>query len=348
LVLVFVKLSGLILAAIVIGAAATYDIKLPVERKRLRRLAAAALAVASIGIVFYFAWFSRGWSVLTPATGLQWSQFAPSAALAIVASWGGGASLGDLVHFVFLHPARPLLKSATPIYFAMIPLAVATFWLMARRLRTEYDSYLRFAGLVGVTFAAVMVAMWLRGAEIDLDERHFRIPAQLLLVGIVHAFVSVPARPVRTLFALVATLGALYGVASFASHASTALHHPLSIRGFRHNVVSAPVLDFMHAADSDAKRDKTPPIILIPTPELGLEVGQARLIYTHVDFEKPERIRERVWHGRVPKVFVVLQRRMVSNGKAELTLRAFADIPASQWQMTPIDSEFVAFTARDY
>src|SRR5690349_12526540 len=85
----------------------------------------------------------------------------------------------------------------------------------------------------------------------------------------------------------------------------------------------------------------------VPTPELGLEIRQARLIHTHVDFETPERIRQRVWHGRVPKLFVILQSRMVSNGKAALTLRAFADIPASKWRMVPIDSEFVLFTAQD-
>ena len=49
----------------------------------------------------------------------------------------------------------------------------------------------------------------------------------------------------------------------------------------------------------------------------------------------------------MPKLFVILQSRMVSNGKAELTLRAFADIPASKWRMVPIDSEFVLFTAQD-
>lgn len=347
MVLIFAKLSGLILAAIVIGAVATYDVKLPVQRGTSRRLAVASVTIALMGVAFYVAWFSRGWSVLTPATGLQWSQLVPSAALAIAASWGGGASLCDLVHFVFLHPGRPLLKSATPIYLAMIPLALATFWLMARRLRTEYGSYLRFTALVCATFAAVMVVMWLRGAEIELEERHFRVPALLLLVGIVHAFISVPSRPVRAAFALVVTLGGLYGVASFANHASAALRHPLGIRGFRHDVISAPVLDLVHAIDRDAKGNGSPPIILVPTPELGLEIRQARLIHTHVDFETPERIRQRVWHGRVPKLFVILQSRMVSNGKAALTLRAFADIPASKWRMVPIDSEFVLFTAQD-
>ncbi len=347
LVLIFAKLSGPILAAIVTGAVATYDVKLPVQRETIRKLAVASVTLALMGVAFYVAWFSRGWSVLTPATRVEWSQFVPSAALAVAATWGGGASLCDLVHFVFLHPARPLLKSATPIYLAMIPLALATFWLMARRLRTEYGSYLRFTALVCVMFAAVMVVMWLHGAEIELEERHFRVPALILLVGIVHAFVSVRAWPVRWAFALIATLGILYGLASFTNHAAAALRHPLGIRGFRHDVVSRSVLDFVHAVDRDASGGEPLPVLLVPTPELGLEIRHARFIYTHADFEKPERIRQRVWHGRVPKLFVILQTRMMSNGKAELILRSFADIPAGQWRMVPIDGEFVVFTAQD-
>jgi hypothetical protein len=120
----------------------------------------------------------------------------------------------------------------------------------------------------------------------------------------------------------------------------------MSVRGFRQHIASAGALDLVRAIDRPAA-DGTRPVILVPSPEIALEVRQARVIATLADFEEPELLKSRVWHGHVPALYVLIQKRLVANGKADIILRSFVDTPIGSWKLRPIDDEFVVYAATD-
>jgi len=346
LILIFLKLSGLIIAACAIGAAAICADGSWLKREPIRRMVVAGATIAAMGLIFYVGWFTRGWNVLAPATHFDGSKVAPHAAFVLFASWGSSLSAGDLSSYILLRPGAVLVKSATPFYFAIVPFVIATCVFTWWRLRLRYGEYLRFAFWFAGGFAAVMVVIWSRGADIELEERYFRPVSQLLLVGFVHAFITLHSRLARGLFGAVAAAMALYGLSSYVVHAREDLRHPLGVRGFRQHIASAAAVDFLHSIDV-VSRDGSRPVIVVPSPEIGLDILRARVIGILADFEEPELLKSRVWHGRVPALYVLIQKRLVANGKADIILRSFVDTPIGSWKMRPIDDEFVVYAATD-
>lgn len=56
-----------------------------------------------------------------------------------------------------------------------------------------------------------------------------------------------------------------------------------------------------------------------------------RVIIVPLEFPLPEIIPARNWAGRAEKIFVVVQEKMIANGKAETLLRSFVDYALDAW-----------------
>lgn len=344
LLLIFMKLSGVVIAGCAFGAAAVSSGDSWFKRETLRRIALAAGIALAMGAIFYLAWFARGWNVLSSSRSIDWSKIGPYAAYVLFASWGSSISAGDLVNYIFFRPGAALLQSGTALYYAIVPVALTTFAVAWRRLRTGFGDYLRFSFLMAAAFGAVMVVIWSRGAEIDLQERYFRPFSMLVLVGFVHMFVEAPNRLVRALFGFGAILLSLYGLSSFVVHAREDLRHPLGNRGFRQHIASAATIDFLHSIDAVGP-DGSRPMVLVPSPEIGLDLEHARVLAILPDFEDASLLRSRVYRGRVPLLYVVIQKRLVAEGKADIILRSFVDVPAESWRQRALDDRFVVYSA---
>ena len=342
LAMIFFKLSGLILAASVIPAAALCGDRAWLKTGTIWKGLIAGLAVAAIGILFYVFWFSRGWSVLTAATHTDWFRLVSHGSFALSATWSGAFSFGELGQYVFLHPGRPLLQSAQIIYYATLPLAVGSFAFVGWRLRHSHADYLRFVFLAAAATLGALVLTWVRGAEVSLEERHFAPISMLLLVGMVHAFMTVRGLLVPAGFVAVAGLASIYGLASFVSHARENVHEPLGARGYRQHILSAEALAYIHTVDVLAP-DGTRPLIVVPSPEIAPEVRTARVMSKHADFEDIDELMVPAYHGHVSRLYVFIQKRLVANGKADAILRSFVDYPRSGWREIPLGS-FVCFS----
>ena len=343
-VLIFLKLSGLIIAACALGAAALCADGSWLRREPIRRAVMAGAIAGAMGLIFYFAWFTRGWNVLTTATPFDGSKVVPHAAFVTFATWGSSLSAGDLFNYIFLRPGAQLVRSATPLFLAAVPVVIGTCIFTWWRLRAGYREYLRFAFLFAAAFALVMVVIWSRGADIELEERYFRPASLLLLVGFVHALLGLPSRFARGLFLTAAAAMSLYGVSSFVVHARENLRHSLGVRGFRQHIASPAAVDFLQSIDTVAA-DGSRPVVLVPSPEIGLDLRRARVLAILADFEEPELLKSRVYHGRVPALYVLIQKKLVANGKADIILRSFVDTPIESWKLLPIDDQFVAYAA---
>ena len=181
-----------------------------------------------------------------------------------------------------------------------------------------------------------MVAIYVSGGVIGEpygDDRYFRHAGLLLLVGAVYALYHFPGRTIRALALSIAVMSSLYGVGSFFLHAWANLHHPLGDRGFRHQIATEPVLSFIKTTvDADASR---PSIVLVTSPEIGLEVQRARVLANFADFQSIEGLRKQIYKGRVQQIYVVLQNKLIPETKADIILRSFVDYPIEQWKSVP-------------
>jgi hypothetical protein len=340
-VLIFLKLSGLIIAACAIAAAAVCAEDSWRKRETIAKILMAGATVGIMGLAFYFGWFSRGWNVLASATPIDWPKILPYTVFVTFATWGSAVSIGDLVAFVFLNPGRALLTSGMPVYYAAFPVVLGTFAFVWWRLRARYGEYLRFAFLIAAAFAAVMVISWSRGAEIELDERYFRPASLLLFVGVVHALLGVRSRLLGGSLVATAAGLALYGVLSFAAHARENVRHPLGVRGFRQHLVSPAALDFLHSIDVPAA-DGSRAVIYVPSPEIALDVRNARSIVVHIDAASLALLQSWTYRGRVSRLYVLLQKNLVAQGKAAAVLNSFVDYRSDEWSMIPL-GDFVCF-----
>jgi len=347
-VLFFAKLSGIMFAGGTIGAAA-----LAGERARvlfgaalvdtLRKLLVAGVTIATIGIVFYFAWLRRGW---TPVAAASAAQIDPRVLIdysifALGAAWTAALSLGDLANWLVLHPARPLLAGPAPVWYALAVPAAVSFAIMAWRLRPLHAEYLRFVGWASLAIGAVLVASCASGASIGMDERHMRPVALLLLVGLVETVRGFGSRMVRWPLAAVGVLSAVYGVTAFAQRERANLQRPLGVQGFRQIEISAPALDYVWKIDQSTRPGDVP-LIYLTTPEAALEVRRARVLAKHADGTELADLAQLSWHGRVGRLYVVMPRRLLDNGKAEAILRSFVDYRRDAWRTEQL-GDFVAF-----
>jgi hypothetical protein len=163
----------------------------------------------------------------------------------------------------------------------------------------------------------------------------------MLFVGVTHSFLTMPGRVPRILFAAVVGIAVSYGLASAGVHFAANLDHPLGVRGFRHSTANTEVIDFIRTIDV-AEPDRRSALIFVSSPEIGLEVRNVRVMANHADFWAIEDIARQKLRGRVPRLYVIVQERLVANGKADAMLRSFSDYPIGQWRRLSLGT-FVCF-----
>ena len=68
----------------------------------------------------------------------------------------------------------------------------------------------------------------------------------------------------------------------------------------------------------------------------------ARSWSNHADFESIADLRKQIRRGRVDRLYVIVQQKLVDNGKADEILRSFVDYPIERWAKIPL-GDFVCF-----
>jgi hypothetical protein len=345
-VMFFAKISALILACAAISAAVLSGPN-PWRDKvdTVRRGLFAGLTIAIVGIVFYFAWYSRGWTAASTVAAINWSSVIPHAVFILSCVWGAALSFGELGNFLFLRPSRAVFGSQLTVGYLLALPAAVTLYLMWRQLRRAYPEYLVFAVLTTLAYGTVFLWLWVHGAVIGQEERYFRPLSLLLLVGAVHAFLTVPSRLLRLAGALMALVGVFYGLAGQARHVVVNLGYPLGIRDFRHSTADEAVVKFIRTIDVPSP-DRASTLIFVPSPEIALEVRNVRVMANHADFWAIEDIRNFKFRGRVPRLYVIVQKRLVGEGKAQAMVDKFVDYKPAEWKEMPL-GDFVCFYVVD-
>lgn len=340
-VLTVAKLSGLVLAVASVITVQIIDLRSG-RPGRVRRLLTAGVMFAVFAVAFRFVWLSRG---ETPTThGL--AIFSPERLLthaipSFVACFTSILSVGDLAKAGLMHPQHGVLQTTVPFYLlAAIPVAVLAYFV-GRQISKSHPDYFQFAAILTVVFSLIMTAVFVRGGEVSLEDRHFRQIGLVLAIGVVHAALSW-RRPFALGAAGLALVLAAYGGVTFVVKLKRHLASAKSDQGFRHMVLSRSALDFIQTHLNKPFSGSS--LVVIPSAEIGLEFHNRRTVEIPADFRTKEDLRYRYsYHGRVDNLGVLLQTKMIENGKAALVLAAFKDYPANGWTVTPL-GDFTYFS----
>jgi len=335
-VLTVAKLSGLVLAVASIAALQIVDLGSDRPGK-LRRLVTAGVMLAVFGIAFKLLWLSRG---ETPTTH-SLAVFSPERLLthaipSFVAPFTSILSIGDFMAATLMHPKYGvgIVNTRAPFYLVLaIPVAFLAYFV-GRQIWRSHPDYFRFTAALTVVFALIMTAVFVRGGEVSMEDRHFRQIGVVLAIGVVHAVLG--CRPPFKLAAGGLALVLLaYGATTFVVKLQRHIASGKSSHGFRHMVVSQQAMDFIQ------KNLTVPPngtsLLVVPSAEIGLEFPGRRIVEIPANFRSADELRTRYsFRGRVDSLGVLVQTEDVDNGKAALVLTAFKDYPLNGWTVTPL------------
>jgi hypothetical protein len=343
LALVFFKLTGALIAGAAIGAAVLATRIWPVTNDVIRKVAVAGASLLLFGLIFYYGWYVRGPTPATMTADVYWWKLIPHSAFALVALAWSSISLGDFSEYILFGGQNPLFTSHETWTYIVLPFSLAVLGYVWWRLWRHRPHYLRFVFWMALSFSSVLVWSWVHGGKVgEYEDRHFQSISLLLLPAIVEALTTARLAVARGCFWLFATMISLYGLSSFAVHIGHNLRYPLDRLDIRQNIASQGALDFFHRTD-EATTACPSPLIYATFPEIGLDRRFVRLISTHADFETIEQLSSRRYHGRVPCLYVLIEAKLVDNGKAEAILKSFVDYPLDSWTKLPLDS-FVAYS----
>lgn len=329
-VLTVAKLSGLVLVLTSLSAIELVDL-LTTRRWRWARWIAMAVALGAFAVLFQLFWLSRG---ETPTTA-SFVAVAPQRALthvvpALVACFTSILSLGDFATAVGARPGHVLFTTTVQTYFVLALPVLAIAFAAARSVSRSHPDYFRFAAALTLIFWLVMAAIFIRGGEVSLEDRHFRQVGMVLAIGVVHAAMQW-RRPLMLGAAAFALMLSFYGVASWAFKLRTNVMSAKGDEGFRHMLLTQPELDFIRSRIDTAARGTS--LVVVPSAEIQLEFHNRRTFEVAADFMTDEGVKERVrYHGRVDHVGVLMMNKLVANGRAALVLAGFEDYPKDGWK----------------
>ncbi len=335
-VLTVAKLSGLVLAVASIAALQIVDLRSDRPGK-IRRLVTAGVMLAVFGIAFKILWLSRG---ETP-TSYSLAVFSPERLLthaipSFIAGFTSILSIGDFMTAALMHPKYGVgfIETRASFYLLLaIPVGFLAFFV-GRQISRSHPAYFQFAAALTVIFALIMTAVFIRGGEVSLEDRHFRQIGLVLAIGVVHAVLD--WRPAFKLaIGGLALILLAYSATTFAVKLQRHIASAKSSQGFRHMVLSPQAMDFIR------KNLTTPPkgtsLLVVPSAEIGLEFPGRRIVEIPANFRTHDDLRTRYsYRGRVDRLGVLVQTEDVENGKAALVLAAFKDYPLNGWTVTPL------------
>jgi hypothetical protein len=339
-VLTVAKLSGLVLAVASVIAVEILDLKSG-RPGRLRRLLTAGITLGVFAILFKLFWLSRGETPTTAAANV----FSPERLLthaipSFVACFTSILSLGDLAKAVLLRPGHggPLTVA---IFYLVTALPIALLaYFVGRQISRSHPDYFRFAATLTVVFSLIMIAVFVRGGEVTLEDRHFRQIGLVLAIGLVHAALSW-RRPFALAAAGLALASVAYGSIAYAAKLRRHIASAESDQGFRHMVLSSAALEFIRTKLSTPVDGTS--LVVVPSAEIALEFRNRRTVEIPADFRTEDDLRRYSYRGRVDNLGVLLPTKMIDNGKAALVLAAFKDYPADGWTATPL-GDFTYFS----
>ena len=161
----------------------------------------------------------------------------------------------------------------------------------------------------------------------SMEMRHFR-PLGLLAIPALVVVAIDSNKYLQISLKLIILLSCLYGPISFAQRKlATHSHGVKSHQGFTQELIDGPSLAFITKIDETADKNT---LFYVTSPDLGLEITNARVIATQADFEEIKDLKKRKYYGKVSNLYIVLPNYFEGNGKAKVIVNSFINYKKMQ------------------
>jgi hypothetical protein len=178
--------------------------------------------------------------------------------------------------------------------------------------------------------------MYLRGARISFEERHFRYAGILLFLLLLAAIDQWHVRFANGLACLVVIVPMLYGLWNSITGTYAQMRYYDPTTGISQDI-SPTVLEFLRS--EVAQHNFQRPIALVSSPTAFISLPGFRILHPfggwlgYKDGTK--------WVGRADKIFVVLPEGLVPNGRAETILRLLPSYEFDSWKHMKLDGMII-------
>ncbi len=281
--------------------------------------------------LLYWLYLGRGPSPVSGQAGSN-NEILTVVGFALNAPWlaatGGGSFLGRIFMLVGLTPEAGIHK-LSPVLFVTGFTALFIYW----RALCSSQSLFRLAGTISLVAVLLLAGLWLRGANISLEDRHLRPAGVLLLAAGAQLAGGVQPRWIMFSARVVLVLAVGFGLGAFAQRVDNIRQQALRLpNGISLTGLDSAMLARMEQLDSpDAGR-----LVYLPQPEMALLMSRARLLPTDAV------IHDRAWlaidtrHGRVAELILVLPAGFAHDGRADTIRGSFVDYTDDEWQRTRV------------
>jgi hypothetical protein len=349
----FAKLTGLIIVAAALVVSSLVGLKF--SRRISNGMIGGALGALATLAVVYVTFLSRGWSAVSET---NWSLPFENIAFASLAPWVAGMSLADPIELIYFALPKQTFTAITtsstnpwqPAYLLVVvpaALLVAGLVLFWRPQTTDEKKFRLFCLWFYGVVAAVFILLFIHGALIELDERHFRSVGTLLFVcALMSALAAGTPRWARHLFLVLCALMALYGVASFSYHElTTAKGQSLDRASWTNQrMFDAAAIDFAREVYAREGRDALFVLPLYGMAQMAVTLPvDARILVMNFDLEPESEFAGR-YSGRVPgHVVVLVPNSIFDTSKGRALLSAFTDYAPDAWNRKTFANTSVYF-----
>jgi len=327
--LFFAKLTGLIVFATNVVAISLLTI---IIQRRLRSSIIAMWAASVIAaLCFTIFWLARG-PVAADGSAFSFSWLPIWFSVTGVA-FSGIYGLALLLGHSWLQINSEL---ASELLGPVALLLMVWVWFQLRH--TCYRNMAILLFVIILVHAIILTGLWLHGADIPFEDRHFRYAGILFFLLLLTAVDQRRVPLAKGLACSVVILLGVYGVRNYATFASVQMRagdYDL-INGISQDVVTPTVLEHMRAEVT--QHNFQHPIAVIPSASAAISLPRFRIIY----FGWERRLRAGIkWAGRAEKIFVIVPEEMGLNGEAEAILRSFTDYNFDNWNQLNLDGMII-------
>jgi hypothetical protein len=213
--------------------------------------------------------------------------------------------------------------------------AIAAWWTGWNGWLRQIDTALRTAILWMVGGGvALLTALYLRGATINLEDRHLRLLATLLLLAAANIAADTTKRWRRTT-QVILVLSVCYACGAAVLRGSALAHlNNRGRAGFCQQQLTPSAVEEL--ARLDASVPDRSALICVPSPEIALELTHQRRFATDDIVQSLAAVRQHRWLGRVPLLVVTVSDAMESDGRGAAIRSAFSDYDPAEWHGTQI------------
>lgn len=241
-------------------------------------------------------------------------------------------SLDDVFNKLFLFPGNTFSLSTivTSTMVWNICLTVLSLLVVKEVYNLKEYKNLRLLSLsFFLVYVVVFLMLWNK-KEItsSLEMRHLR-PLGLVFIPVIILLIKQNKNKIFTFITCsIVMISIIYGPISFLQRELNIYKtNALGVQGFRHGIIDQQTLNYLHKIDEVSNQGT---IIYVPSPEIGLEINNARKIISQVDFTSVEGLRKTVYKGKVDKLYLCLQKKFEQNGKQQAVISSFVDYASAK------------------